>query len=272
MTAAGVFEELAFDTGEVKINYARFPKNGPPLLFIHGVTSTWGGWDAIIPHFTADWQCYAMDLRGHGKSGHIPGQYHRDKYAADAAKLITDVIGEPTVVVGSSLGATTAMTTASLIPDMVKAVIFSDPPMLVHRRPGEHARERFARRLEQIRAAKSPSDLFDMARQQVESDEAARERASGWLKMDVNVLESTIDGSAVAGWDVEGQLRRVTSRALLLQADPETGGVLSDEEAARTAELLADCTHIKWSGCGHSMHHEFPQRFVDTVKEFLANA
>lgn len=271
MTAVGVFQERTLDAGEVEINYAEFENNGPPLLFIHGITSRWSAWSGIIPQFTSDWHCYAVDLRGHGKSGRASGRYHRDRYAADIAVLIPEVIGEPTFLVGSSLGATTAMTTASLIPDMVSAVVFADPPFFNHENP-DHARDRFSARLKKIRAAQSPDDLFAEARKQVESDEEAVERATGWMQIDPNVLEATIDGSAVAGWDVEGQLRRATPRALLLQADPETGGVLSDAEAARAAGLLPNCKLVKWPGSGHNMHGQFPQRFADTLKEFFAEA
>ena len=41
-------------------------------------------------------------------------------------------------------------------------------------------------------------------------------------------------------------------------------------EAARIIELLPDGKLIHWPGCGHGMHYQFPQRFVDTVKEFFA--
>lgn len=255
----------------MKINYAEFENNGPPLLFIHGVTSIWRAWSEIIPEFTADWHCFAMDLRGHGKSGHIKGGYHREKYAADAVALIRDIIREPAYVVGSSLGATTALTAASMAPDLVKAVVYSDPPLFFDARPGNQARSRFGERLDKIKAAGSPEDLAPIARQQVASDEAALERAKGWLQMDTNVLESTIDGSAVDGWDVERHLRCATPRALLLQADPEAGGVLGDAEAGRALELLPDCRHIKWPGCDHGMHYQFPHKFVDTVKEFFAD-
>jgi hypothetical protein len=35
------FVERQFDAGEVSINVAEWADHGPPLLFIHGVTSDW---------------------------------------------------------------------------------------------------------------------------------------------------------------------------------------------------------------------------------------
>lgn len=261
--------EKMFSAGEVRINYAEFEGDGPPLLFIHGVTGAWEAWTGIVPHFTSDWHCYAMDLRGHGKSGHVPGRYHRDKYAADAAAVIRDLIGEPAYVVGHSLGATTAMGAASMVPELVKAVVYEDPPMFVHTRPGNHGRSRFGARLEQIRAAKSAEELAEETREPGESAESALAKARRWLQMDINVLESTVDRSAVAGWDAEGQLRKATPRALLLQANPEMGGAMTDEEAERTVGLLPDGKLVKWPDSGHGMHAQFPERFVEAVREFF---
>ena len=90
------FVERQFDSDDVAINVAEWADNGRPLLFIHGITSDWSTWEKIVPAFVTDWHCFAVDLRGHGKSGHIPGGYHRDLYAADLVALIKNDIGEPT--------------------------------------------------------------------------------------------------------------------------------------------------------------------------------
>ena len=66
--------ERRFDTGEVVLNYAKGPNNGPPILLIHGITSNWRNFLPIMPSITMRWHVYAIDLRGHGKSEHKTGQ------------------------------------------------------------------------------------------------------------------------------------------------------------------------------------------------------
>jgi pimeloyl-ACP methyl ester carboxylesterase len=270
MTTVSPVREVMFDTGEVQINCVELGGEGPPLLLIHGLSSSWQSWVGVVPQLTAGWHCYAMDLRGHGASGHVKGGYHRDKYAADAAAVIRGHIGEPVHLIGHSLGATTAMGACALVPDMVKAVIYEDPPMFSHTRPGNSGRSRFGARLEQIKSAKSAEELAELASEPGFTGQAGLDRARRWLQMDINVLEATVDRSASAGWDAEGQLRKATPRALLLQADPDNGGALTGEEAARTMELLPDATLTQWPDSGHNMHAQFPERFVETVRTFFA--
>jgi pimeloyl-ACP methyl ester carboxylesterase len=88
------FVERQFDAGDVAINVAEWADNGPPLLFIHGVTSDWSTWEQIVPAFVTGWHCFAVDLRGHGKSGHVSGSYHRDLYAVDLVAFYSDGLSD----------------------------------------------------------------------------------------------------------------------------------------------------------------------------------
>jgi pimeloyl-ACP methyl ester carboxylesterase len=87
--------------------------------------------------------------------------------------------------------------------------------------------------------------------------------------MDIAVLEMAVDRRAVQGYDAEGQLRKATPRALVLQANPDMGGAMTDDEAAKMAHLLPEGRLVKWDDSGHGMHSQFRQRFVDAVKGFL---
>lgn len=42
------FVERQFDSGDIAINVAEWADNGPPLLFIHSVTSDWSTWEKIV--------------------------------------------------------------------------------------------------------------------------------------------------------------------------------------------------------------------------------
>lgn len=264
--------EKRFHTGEIEINYAEWSGEGPPLLFIHGITSDWTAWEGIAPAFVADWHCYAIDLRGHGKSGHAEGGYHWDEYASDAAALIRDVIGAPAFVVGHSLGAATAVGVASAIPDLVKAVVYEDPPMFVRDRRTNEAKNRFGWRLELIESGMTIDEMTqNIVKTTGDDPEVAKRQAVRWSRMDAEVLRSSINRTATRGWDVEGQLRRASPAGLLLQANPELGGVLTDDEAQRTLGLLPNVVHERWEDSGHGMHAQFPERFVKSVRSFFGD-
>lgn len=78
-----------------------------PIVFIHGANMSAWCWDEHFMPFFANLghPCYAIDLRGHGKSG---GQQQLASnsiadYINDIQRVI-DEIGEPPILVGHSLG------------------------------------------------------------------------------------------------------------------------------------------------------------------------
>ncbi len=77
---------------------------GPPVVLIHGVGADGSSWDAIAPALAPRFTVIRLDLRGHGRSGHIDGVL----VLADFARDVLDVMDAADVarahVVGFSLG------------------------------------------------------------------------------------------------------------------------------------------------------------------------
>ena len=46
---------------------------GPPVVLIHGVGADGASWDDIAPVLAPRFTVIRLDLRGHGRSGHIDG-------------------------------------------------------------------------------------------------------------------------------------------------------------------------------------------------------
>lgn len=64
--------EHTFDAGAVSINYvAEGREDGRPMVFLHGVTNRWQTWLHAMTAFAAEWRVYALDFRGHGRSGRV---------------------------------------------------------------------------------------------------------------------------------------------------------------------------------------------------------
>lgn len=78
--------------------------SGPPVVLIHGVGADARSWDAIAPVLAQRYTILRLDLRGHGRSGHITGALVLDDFARDVVDVL-DVVGVPRAhVVGFSLG------------------------------------------------------------------------------------------------------------------------------------------------------------------------
>jgi hypothetical protein len=58
--------EKSFDTGEVVLNYAEGPNNGPPFVILLGYYHTWQLYKSMISTLKAQYHLYAVDARGTG--------------------------------------------------------------------------------------------------------------------------------------------------------------------------------------------------------------
>ncbi len=81
--STGAHDEQIFDTGKVRLNYAKTADTGPPLVLLHGLGRRWQVFLSLIPSLAPRWHIYAPDLRGHGRSMHVTRGYRVSQYADD---------------------------------------------------------------------------------------------------------------------------------------------------------------------------------------------
>ncbi|WP_051214948.1 alpha/beta fold hydrolase [Granulicoccus phenolivorans] len=112
----------------LELNVAEGPGDGIPLLMIPGQGSSWQEYAKALPHLIDTYRVLAVDVHGHGRSTWNPADYSAVQIADDLAILIREVFGEPAVVAGHSSGGLIASVMAARHPDLVRAVLFEDPP------------------------------------------------------------------------------------------------------------------------------------------------
>jgi pimeloyl-ACP methyl ester carboxylesterase len=125
------YKEQLFDTGEVMLNYATAGHpDQPALVLIPGQTESWWGYETAMELLKDHFQCYAVDLRGQGRSSRTPGRYTLDNFGADIVRLIAFRIRRPVIVSGlSSGGVITAWLSAYAPPGMLRGAHYEDPPL-----------------------------------------------------------------------------------------------------------------------------------------------
>jgi len=125
------YPEQLVDLGEVRLNYATAGDPVlPPLLLIPGQTESWWGYESAMPVLAERFCCYAVDLRGQGRSTWTPGRYSLDNMGNDLVRFIDAVIGRPTLVSGlSSGGVLAAWLSAYARPGQITAAVWEDPPL-----------------------------------------------------------------------------------------------------------------------------------------------
>ena len=273
-----MLRERIYTVGAMTINCATATEAGPPMLLVHGVTSRWQSWLPVMPRLGLRWRLHALDLRGHGRSGHAPDAAYRiEEYADDVVAFLRREIGAPTVLVGHSLGAIIATSVAARAPELLCAVVLEDPPLAAFRH--QSLRERpevgsFTALRDLGRRGLAPAELrAALATMRPTSDPAA---LAGWARsigsLDPEVLTLVIEDRAKEGYDQDAALGTIAAPTLLLQGEPSLGGALADEDARRAASLLRNGMHIRLHDAGHGIHSDDPARFCRIVHDFLASA
>jgi pimeloyl-ACP methyl ester carboxylesterase len=279
--------ETLLDTGDLSLNLASGPPGGTPLLFLHGVTRCWQDFITLLPPLCQRWHPYALDFRGHGKSGRTPGRYRILDYAHDAADVLA-ALREPAVVFGHSLGALVAGIIAAEMPDRVRAVVLEDPPgpsvlrglrqtpfavlframqpLAGHSRPlSDVTRELAEVRLPGLgNASVRFGDVRDAT--------SIRFTARCLKDLDPAVFDQLLSGAWLEGYDGDHAWSGVRCPALLLCGEELRGGMLPRAEARTMAERMGDCTLIDVAGVGHLVHWleaeatlRFTAGFLETV-------
>ncbi|OYQ66809.1 alpha/beta hydrolase [Pseudanabaena sp. SR411] len=110
---------------EQKIYFVKAGNNPqrPPLLLVHGFGASTDHWRKNISELSQEFEVYAIDLLGFGRSQKPAWQYSGNLWRDQLHDFITEKIQRPTVIAGNSLGGYSALCVAADYPQSVAAVI-----------------------------------------------------------------------------------------------------------------------------------------------------
>ncbi|MGI5290294.1 alpha/beta fold hydrolase [Nonomuraea polychroma] len=97
---------------------------GAPLVLLHTVRTQAEHFRALIPMVSDQYTVYALDLPGMGYSEIVPGaSYQEPAMRAGVERLLTELDLHDVTLVGESMGAVLALTTAADLPERVRRVV-----------------------------------------------------------------------------------------------------------------------------------------------------
>lgn len=112
----------------VRLRYAEAGA-GPPLVLLPGQSFPWQSYERVLPALARRHRVFALDVRGHGKSQHTPGQYSFSRCGRDLVRFLEQVVGEPALCCGNSSGGVICVWAAAHAPHLVRGVLGEDPPL-----------------------------------------------------------------------------------------------------------------------------------------------
>jgi pimeloyl-ACP methyl ester carboxylesterase len=266
MTSHTRVQSSYVDVNGQRLHYKQWSDSGPPLIFLHGVTSSSSAWDDIAPQFATDYRVMAFDFRGHGLSSKPEHGYTwTGHYAPDIVDFVQSHLDEPAFVVGASLGAMVSAPIAAGAPGKVRGMVMSDPPAFAPFEDPESTRDRFTPTLALKRLPYE--ERIEKLTEEGGDPDAVRAHADNLEAMSEGVLVELIGGKTA--YSADEWLPRVSCPALVFLANPELGGVVSRMDRPRLGQLLRDVTLVEFEDAGHGIHRDQPNRFVKEVSAFL---
>lgn len=104
-----------------KIHYVE-EGNGLPVVLIHGFGASAFHWRYNIPELAKKYKVYAIDLLGFGWSEKAIIEYDATVWRDQVTDFIKEVVKEPAILVGNSLGGFTALFTAAELPQQILGI------------------------------------------------------------------------------------------------------------------------------------------------------
>ena len=296
-----LYEEHLFDTGDAVINYAVAGSlDRPALILIPGQTESWWGYEKAMGLLADQFQVFAVDLRGQGRSSRTPGRYTFDNFGNDLVKFIAFTVGRPVVVSGlSSGGVIAAWLSAYAPPGMIRGAHYEDPPLFaceLNPAFGPSLRQAVGATFELystylgdqwrvgdweglVNAAPDilPAHLLPLLKAIIPKD---NEPPQNLKEYDPEWARAFITGSVGASCDHARMLSRVKCPVLFThhfsRVDEKTGNLLGAstvQQVDQVEELVKKAgqpfTRLSFPKMGHAMHLQDPELFVRTLIDWI---
>jgi esterase len=265
--------------GRIRLHYLDWlgPTGARTILFLHGGALTAHTWDLTCLALRDEYQCIALDQRGHGESEWSAGMdYSRSAYVGDIEHLV-DALGlDDFVLVGMSLGGLNSIEFAGRHSDLLKALVLVDV--------GPELRLAGTTRIRDFVGADGEFDSLDSVIDRAMSFNPRRDPELLRLSL-LNNLRQLPDGKWTWKYDRRHHGRAnpekharemqdlakwvpdITCPTLVVRG--AESDVFHDEDAEKLAGALPAGRWVKVPGAGHTVQGDNPRVLVEELRRFL---
>jgi pimeloyl-ACP methyl ester carboxylesterase/acyl carrier protein len=245
----------------------------PPAVLLHANAGSAASWSRVGPALAEEFQVFALDLRGHGGSVTPPPGSYGLRAAADDVIAFLDTMGlRKPLLIGHSWGAAVALVLAGgaesgrAAPPLLGLVLEDPPPELSPTLQAEQ--------LEALLGALAlpEGELREsVAIVHPEWDTTDRESFVAGLRQANPVIAASLVEDGARSGPLLPLLARLTTPVLLLRADPQLDGVLSDADWSLACRLLLDGgTAVNLPGAAHEIHRSRFDEYLAAIRTFTS--
>jgi len=118
--------DVAVDGGHMRVGVWGSDRPGAPLvLAVHGITASHRAWELVAQQLP-EVRVVAPDLRGRGRSAHLPGPCGMARHADDLAQVLDALDARDALVVGHSMGGFVSLVLQHRHPTRVRGLLLVD--------------------------------------------------------------------------------------------------------------------------------------------------
>ncbi|MFP4393347.1 MAG: alpha/beta fold hydrolase [Desulfohalobiaceae bacterium] len=252
---------LSMRQARIKVRSIGDPAQGPVLLFLHealGCIEMWKGFPEQLCQATG-LPGVVYDRLGHGGSSPMPrpaGPRSLDYLEQESIAWLPEILNilglEQIIPIGHSDGASMALMFAAADPQRVKCLITEAAHVFVE----EITRQGIRRAVDSYRS----TDLYHrLAKYHGPKTEALfRAWSETWLSQEF------------ASWNMEDQLPRITSPALIMQGQDDQYGSEKQVKSI-VSQVSGPARPCILRDCGHIPHQQAREKTLEEMQQFIAS-
>ena len=250
----------------ITLRYLRTGGDLRPLVLAHGFSDSAACWASWIEALRERFDIVAYDARGHGGSDAPPSRYDVDERVADLLGLVATLQLDRPILMGHSMGGTTAGWAAISRPGLAHALVLEDSSLSAPAgasAPPPSDPPRFPEWLLRLRS-RSREELIALRRSAL--PRWPDEDVGPWADSKLELSENAARVGAHAPRPLAAALTQLDAPVLILKADAE------EPTKARHRAIAADipCCHlVHVPGAGHNVRRDAPEATLRAFEELV---
>jgi len=228
------------------------PEKGPVVVFGHSLAADSGMWAEQMPAlFEAGFQALRIDMRGHGGTDAVPGDYTMAQLGDDVAE-VTEALGIKRFhFVGLSIGGMFGQWLGIKHGARLQSLVLCDT------NPGAapNARDVWGPRIETVKKANSLQPIAEETMKRWFSDKFRQSQAARWKAIHDTVAATTPQGyigcaAAIMGFNYRDQHKSIKTPTLCICGTLDPGGgpattkPIADAVPGAKYEEIPDALHL----------------------------
>jgi len=252
----------------MELAYRTIGNGAKNLVIAHGVFGSGDNWMTVSKLIDADYTCYLLDMRNHGKSGNSDTHTYADM-VGDIAEFIKKHRIEGCVLMGHSMGGKAAMFFALEHEDLISKLIIVDiAPRYYGVHHDRHITGMQAIDLNKLESRAEADSILAQyvpetdTRQFLLKNLARTDTGFAWrINLPVLTKEISNIGEAIPDY------ARVKMPTLFVRG--ELSYYIRQEDEAKIHELFLNSHIITVANAGHWVQAEAPVAFAEVINNFL---